>query len=83
MSAILEIKNLYKSYGSLEILKDISVSIDSGEFLVLVGPSGCGKSTLLNCIAGLEPISNGTIDSSLMNHCQTWTQNCGLECVQS
>ena len=62
MSAILEIKNLYKSYGSLEILKDISVSIDSGEFLVLVGPSGCGKSTLLNCIAGLEPISNGTIE---------------------
>lgn len=61
MSAILDIKNLYKNYGSVEILKDINVSIDKGDFLVLVGPSGCGKSTLLNCIAGLEPISGGEI----------------------
>ncbi|MYI67359.1 MAG: ABC transporter ATP-binding protein, partial [Boseongicola sp. SB0673_bin_14] len=61
MAPILEIRNLCKNYGSLEILKDINVSIDSGDFLVLVGPSGCGKSTLLNCIAGLEPISGGTL----------------------
>ena len=61
MTAILEIKNLFKSYGATEILKDINVSIDQGDFLVLVGPSGCGKSTLLNCIAGLEPISGGSI----------------------
>ncbi len=61
MAPILEIQNLYKNYGSLEILKDINVSIDSGDFLVLVGPSGCGKSTLLNCIAGLEPISGGKL----------------------
>ena len=44
MAPILEIRNLCKNYGSLEILKDINVSIDSGDFLVLVGPSGCGKS---------------------------------------
>ncbi|MYH56600.1 MAG: sn-glycerol-3-phosphate ABC transporter ATP-binding protein UgpC [Boseongicola sp. SB0675_bin_26] len=61
MAPILEIQNLYKNYGSLEILTDINVSIDSGDFLVLVGPSGCGKSTLLNCIAGLEPISGGKL----------------------
>ena len=61
MAPILEIKNLYKNYGSVEILKDINVSIDPGDFLVLVGPSGCGKSTLLNCIAGLEPISGGSL----------------------
>jgi multiple sugar transport system ATP-binding protein len=61
MSPILEIQGLFKNYGSTEILKDINVSIEKGEFLVLVGPSGCGKSTLLNCIAGLEPISGGTI----------------------
>ena len=61
MAPILEIKNLYKNYGSTEILKDINVSIEPGEFLVLVGPSGCGKSTLLNCIAGLEPIASGSL----------------------
>jgi multiple sugar transport system ATP-binding protein len=61
MSPILDIKNLYKNYGPVEILKDINVSIDQGDFLVLVGPSGCGKSTLLNCIAGLEPITGGTL----------------------
>ncbi len=61
MSPILEIQGLFKNYGATEILKDINVSINKGEFLVLVGPSGCGKSTLLNCIAGLEPISGGSI----------------------
>ncbi|CUH68923.1 Trehalose import ATP-binding protein SugC [Thalassovita autumnalis] len=61
MAPILDIKNLYKNYGSVEILKDINVSIEPGDFLVLVGPSGCGKSTLLNCIAGLEPITGGTL----------------------
>ncbi len=58
---ILEIKNLDKNYGSLKILKDVNVAIEDGDFLVLVGPSGCGKSTLLNCIAGLEPITSGSI----------------------
>ena len=62
MSPILEVKNLVKNYGALEILKNINVSIDQGDFLVLVGPSGCGKSTLLNCIAGLEPITGGELE---------------------
>ncbi|MCB1517492.1 MAG: ABC transporter ATP-binding protein, partial [Hyphomicrobiaceae bacterium] len=62
MTTALSIKSLYKSYGSVEILKDISVSIDKGEFLVLVGPSGCGKSTLLNCISGLEDVTSGTVE---------------------
>lgn len=60
--SFLAIKNLRKSYGSLEILKDINIEIDEGGFLVLVGPSGCGKSTLLNTIAGLEPITSGEIE---------------------
>ncbi|HAB39263.1 MAG TPA: sugar ABC transporter ATP-binding protein, partial [Rhodobacteraceae bacterium] len=55
------IQNVYKSFGETEVLKDISVAIDDGEFLVLVGPSGCGKSTLLRMIAGLEDISDGQI----------------------
>jgi len=61
MAPILEVQDLHKNYGSVEILKDINISINSGDFLVLVGPSGCGKSTLLNCIAGLEPITSGAI----------------------
>ncbi len=61
MAPILDIQNLYKNYGSVEILKDINVAIEQGDFLVLVGPSGCGKSTLLNCIAGLEPITSGAL----------------------
>ena len=61
MAPILELKSLCKKYGTLDILRDVNVSIEAGEFLVLVGPSGCGKSTLLNCIAGLEPISGGVV----------------------
>ena len=58
---ILQVRNLRKQFGGLDILKDINVEIDKGDFLVLVGPSGCGKSTLLNCIAGLEPVTSGVI----------------------
>ncbi len=59
--ASLEIRNLVKRFGETEVLKDINIDIDDGEFLVLVGPSGCGKSTLLNIIAGLESASEGEI----------------------
>jgi multiple sugar transport system ATP-binding protein len=61
--ATLELRNVNKSYGSglADTLKNIELSIDSGEFLILVGPSGCGKSTLMNCIAGLESITGGGI----------------------
>jgi multiple sugar transport system ATP-binding protein len=52
---------VYKSFGTVEVLKDITLDIPSGEFLVLVGPSGCGKSTLLNLIAGLETVTRGEI----------------------
>ncbi|WP_432414919.1 ABC transporter ATP-binding protein [Chromohalobacter israelensis] len=60
MSA-LNIRHVDKTFGSTQVLKDISLSIDSGEFLILVGPSGCGKSTLMNAIAGLEPVTSGEI----------------------
>jgi multiple sugar transport system ATP-binding protein len=65
----LQLTNLYKRYGQVEILKNINLDIKSGEFLVFVGPSGCGKSTLLRCIAGLEEISAGTlsIDGDVVN----------------
>ncbi len=57
----LEIKDVHKSFGATKVLKGIDISIESGDFLVLVGPSGCGKSTLLNMIAGLDEISAGEI----------------------
>jgi len=57
----LDIRNVTKSYGSVQVLHEIDISVEEGEFLVLVGPSGCGKSTLLNMIAGLEAISGGEI----------------------
>ena len=50
----LKIRNVAKRFGATQVLKDINIEIDAGEFLILVGPSGCGKSTLLSCLAGLE-----------------------------
>ncbi len=55
------IKNLWKRYGDLSVVKNVSLEIPDKEFFVLVGPSGCGKSTTLRMIAGLEDISDGTI----------------------
>ncbi|MDV6318667.1 sn-glycerol-3-phosphate ABC transporter ATP-binding protein UgpC [Chromohalobacter sp. HP20-39] len=60
MSA-LNILHVDKTFGNTQVLKDISLAIESGEFLILVGPSGCGKSTLMNAIAGLEPVTSGEI----------------------
>ena len=55
------IQNIAQSYGNLQVLKELSIDIPEGEFLVLLGPSGCGKSTLLNCIAGLLEPTQGRI----------------------
>ncbi len=65
----IQLENLSKRFGGVEVLHDVSLSIERGEFTVFVGPSGCGKSTLLRCIAGLEEISDGalTIGGRRMN----------------
>jgi multiple sugar transport system ATP-binding protein len=67
--ADIKLTNLNKSYGSIHILKDVSLDIKSGEFMVFVGPSGCGKSTLLRSICGLESITSGQleIDHAVVN----------------
>ncbi len=57
--AEVNIEKLRKSFGSIEVLKDIDLTVEDGAFVVLVGPSGCGKSTLLRAIAGLEPVDSG------------------------
>jgi multiple sugar transport system ATP-binding protein len=59
--ASVEIRDVRKAFGPVQIIKGVSVPIADGEFVVLVGPSGCGKSTLLRMIAGLENITGGTI----------------------
>src|SRR5258708_20807867 len=67
--SFLEIRNLKKRFGALDIIKGVNLTLEKGGFLVLVGPSGCGKSTLLNMIAGLETVSEGeiSIDGSVVN----------------
>ena len=58
----LTLTNICKSFGPVEVLKDITLSVEEGEFVVFVGPSGCGKSTLLRVIAGLETATNGAVE---------------------
>ncbi|SDD26931.1 alpha-glucoside transport system ATP-binding protein [Paracoccus isoporae] len=67
--ADLKLTDVAKSYGDVNVLRNIDLDITSGEFIVFVGPSGCGKSTLLRMIAGLERITGGTleIDGQQMN----------------
>jgi len=58
---ILDMKNIKKSFGELEVLKDISMSVDKGEVVSIIGPSGSGKSTLLRCATFLETVNSGSI----------------------
>ena len=61
MSAI-EVKNLSRSYGDIDAVKDVSFAVPEKSFTVLLGPSGCGKSTILKMLSGLEKVSQGTIN---------------------
>ncbi|WIY26065.1 ABC transporter ATP-binding protein [Parasedimentitalea psychrophila] len=60
----LKLSNVCKSFGQVEVLKDINLTVEEGEFVVFVGPSGCGKSTLLRVISGLEEASSGEVEIS-------------------
>ena len=55
----LEIKNMKKTFGELEVIKDISLSVKEGEVVSVIGPSGSGKSTLLRCATMLEKMDGG------------------------
>ncbi len=59
--ARISIRNVHKNYETLNVLKEFSLDIEDGEFVVLVGPSGCGKSTMIKILAGLEPASGGQV----------------------
>ena len=58
---VLEMKNIKKSFGDVEVLKDISLGVDTSEVVSIIGPSGSGKSTLLRCATFLETIDSGEI----------------------
>jgi multiple sugar transport system ATP-binding protein len=81
----LEIADLTKRFGddsgtAIVAVDDLSISIEDGEFLVLVGPSGCGKSTTLRCIAGLESVTEGTIslDGTDITHQRSRNRNIAM-----
>lgn len=58
---IVQVENLSKSFGSLEVIRDVSFTVGRGEVLGIIGPSGSGKSTMLRCITQLEKVSGGSI----------------------
>jgi glutamate/aspartate transport system ATP-binding protein len=61
MSAMIDIRNVSKWYGSFQVLKDCTTAVSKGEVVVVCGPSGSGKSTLIKCVNGLEPFQQGEI----------------------
>ena len=58
---LLEINHLRKNFGELQVLKDISLSVEEGEVVSIIGPSGSGKSTLLRCATMLETMDGGEL----------------------
>jgi ABC-type polar amino acid transport system ATPase subunit len=71
--SIIEFRGVNKYFGDFQVLKDIDLSIDEGEVVVVIGPSGSGKSTLIRCINGLEEITSGEliVDGMHLDHKDT------------
>ncbi len=67
--ASIELRNVRKAFGAVEVIKGVDLEVRKGEFMVFVGPSGCGKSTLLRLISGLEDITSGEMlfDGKVVN----------------
>lgn len=77
---MIEIKDLSKSYGNKEILKNINLIINDNEIVAIIGKSGCGKSTLLRCISRLENITKGSIyiDNENINNIKDYYKKVGM-----
>ncbi len=79
--AAVELSDVRKSFGAIDVIKGVDLQIEDGEFVVFVGPSGCGKSTLLRLISGLEDISSGRIDIGGKDVTYTEPSNRGVAMV--
>ena len=68
--ATIQLNNVTKNFGGVEVIHGANLSVEDGEFVVFVGPSGCGKSTLLRLLSGLEDLSSGeiAIDGARVDH---------------
>ena len=62
MAPMIQVRNLHKSFGDLEVLKGIELEVSPGEIVSVIGPSGSGKSTMLRCLIHLEEVSRGTVE---------------------
>ena len=60
--SILKLSNVYRSFGTVEVVRNLSLEVQRGEFVALVGPSGCGKTTLLNLMSGYDNPTSGTLE---------------------
>ena len=76
----LTLEHVHKEYGKTTVIEDLSMEIREGERLILLGPSGCGKSSLLRMIAGLEPVTDGTIrmGDRIVNHVPAGKRNVSM-----
>lgn len=80
MSVDISIENAIKRYGDVEVIKDLSLEINNGEFFTLLGPSGCGKTTLLRMIAGFNSIEGGDFkfNGTIINEMNPEKRNIGM-----
>ncbi len=76
----LRLQNMRRDFGGFNALQDITLTVRRGEFIALLGPSGCGKSTALNCLAGLLPLSGGSIwlDDTRIDHLKPEERGFGM-----
>jgi putative spermidine/putrescine transport system ATP-binding protein len=76
----LKLENVSRSFGAVSALKNFNLTVTRGEFIALLGPSGCGKSTALNCLAGLLPLTGGSIwiDDKRIDHLKPEARGFGM-----
>ncbi|HQT46098.1 MAG TPA: ABC transporter ATP-binding protein [Acidocella sp.] len=76
----LRLDHIRRDFGGLNALKDITLTVGRGEFIALLGPSGCGKSTALNCLAGLLPLTGGSVwlDQTRIDHLKPEERGFGM-----
>ena len=74
--SMIEVTNLRKSFGALEVLRDVSFRVEKGDVVAVIGSSGSGKSTLLRCLIGLEEVTGGSIRIDGQDLCRDGVYAC-------